>query len=59
MVSAIFGVSIVPAMAMEKRPGCRYVPLADERASRTIGVVTLNGKSSTRAAEAFLARLGV
>jgi LysR family hydrogen peroxide-inducible transcriptional activator len=58
MVSAGLGVSIVPAMALEKRPGCRYVPLADGRAARTIGVVTLNGKSPTRANEAFLAHLG-
>jgi LysR family hydrogen peroxide-inducible transcriptional activator len=58
MVSAGLGVSIVPAMALEKRPGCRYVPLADERAARTIGVITLNGRSPTRANEAFLAHLG-
>jgi LysR family hydrogen peroxide-inducible transcriptional activator len=57
MVAAGLGVSIVPAMAMEKRPGCLYVPLADERAERTIGVVTLNGRSSTRVTEAFLAHL--
>jgi LysR family hydrogen peroxide-inducible transcriptional activator len=58
MVSVGLGVSIVPAMALEKRPGCRYVPLSDERASRTIGVVTLNGRSRTRSTEAFLAHLG-
>jgi LysR family transcriptional regulator, hydrogen peroxide-inducible genes activator len=59
MVSAGLGVSIVPAMALEKRPGCRYVPLEDERAARTIGVVTLNGRSPTRTNRAFLAHLGV
>ena len=59
MVSAGLGVSIVPAMALEKRPGCRYVPLADDHAVRTIGVVKLNGRSPTRATEAFLAHLGV
>jgi LysR family transcriptional regulator, hydrogen peroxide-inducible genes activator len=58
MVSAGLGVSIVPAMAVEKRAGCRYVPLADERAARTIGAVTLNGRSPTRANEAFLVHLG-
>ncbi len=58
MVSAGLGVSIVPAMALEKRPGCRYVPLADDRAARTIGVVALNGRSPTRANEAFLTHLG-
>jgi LysR family hydrogen peroxide-inducible transcriptional activator len=58
MVSAGLGVSIVPAMAVEKRPGCRYVPLTDERAARTIGVVTLNGRSWTRANDAFMTLLG-
>jgi LysR family hydrogen peroxide-inducible transcriptional activator len=58
MVSAGLGVSIVPAMAVEKRAGCRYIPLADEHAARTIGAVTLNGRSLTRANEAFLAHLG-
>jgi LysR family transcriptional regulator, hydrogen peroxide-inducible genes activator len=57
MVSAGLGVSIVPAMAVEKRAGCSYIPLADERAARTIGAVTLNGRSLTRANEAFLAHL--
>jgi LysR family hydrogen peroxide-inducible transcriptional activator len=57
MVSAGLGVSVVPEMALEKRPGCRFVPLADERAARTIGAITLRGKSSTRLQEAFLAHL--
>jgi LysR family hydrogen peroxide-inducible transcriptional activator len=59
MVTAGLGVSIVPAMALEKRPGCRFVLLADERAARTIGAVTLKGSSLTRIIEAFLAHLGV
>jgi|SRR5882724_61327 len=59
MVSASLGVSIVPAMAVEKRAGCSYVPLEDERAARTIGAVTLNGRSPTRVSEAFLEHLGV
>jgi LysR family hydrogen peroxide-inducible transcriptional activator len=54
LVSKGFGVSIVPAMALEKRPGCRFVPLADERATRTIGAVVLKGRSQTRISEAFL-----
>ena len=59
MVSAGLGVSVVPAMAVEKRAGCCYIPLADERAGRTIGAVTLKGKSLSRANDAFLAHLGV
>jgi LysR family transcriptional regulator, hydrogen peroxide-inducible genes activator len=57
MVSAGLGISIVPAMAIEKRPGCTFIPLDDERAARTIGAVTLNGRSLTRASEAFLAHV--
>ncbi len=58
MVSAGLGISIVPAMAIERRRGCCYVPLEDERAARTIGAVTLNGRSLPRTSEAFLAHLG-
>jgi LysR family transcriptional regulator, hydrogen peroxide-inducible genes activator len=54
MVSKGLGVSIVPAMALEKRPGCRFVPLADERATRTVGAVVLKGRSQTRISKAFL-----
>jgi LysR family hydrogen peroxide-inducible transcriptional activator len=54
MVGAGFGVSIVPEMAVEKRPGCRYVPIADERSTRTIGAVTLRGRLLTRTQREFL-----
>jgi LysR family hydrogen peroxide-inducible transcriptional activator len=54
MVSKGLGVSIVPAMALEKRPGCRFVPLTDERATRTIGAIVLKERSQTRINEAFL-----
>jgi len=57
MVGAGLGISIVPEMAVEKRPGCRYIALADSRASRTIGVITLKGKSTTRLETEFLAHL--
>ncbi|HXZ11983.1 MAG TPA: LysR family transcriptional regulator [Candidatus Sulfotelmatobacter sp.] len=59
MVSAGLGVSVVPEMAVEKRAGCRFVPLADARAGRTIGAVRLKGKSLTRVQQAFLAHLGL
>jgi LysR family transcriptional regulator, hydrogen peroxide-inducible genes activator len=58
MVSSGLGVSIVPEMAVEQRTGCRYVPLSDERAVRTIGAITLHGRSATRANEAFLEHIG-
>src|ERR1700720_1537818 len=57
MVCAGLGVSIIPAMALEKRSGCQFVPLADGRATRAIGAVTLNGRSLSRVQQAFLAHL--
>ena len=57
MVCAGLGVSIIPAMALEKRPGCQFVPLADGRATRAIGAVTLHGRSLSRVQQAFLTHL--
>src|ERR1700731_3188628 len=57
MVNAGLGVSIVPQMALERRAGCRFVPLEDERASRTIGAVVLKGRFANRVQDAFLAHL--
>jgi LysR family hydrogen peroxide-inducible transcriptional activator len=54
MVGAGMGVSIVPEMAIEKNSPCRYVPIADEQASRTIGTVVLRGRSQSRAHVAFI-----
>ena len=58
MVAAGLGISIVPAMAIEKRGECCFIPIQDERAVRTIGAVKLNGRSLPRACEAFLAHVG-
>jgi LysR family hydrogen peroxide-inducible transcriptional activator len=57
MVGAGLGISIVPEMAIEQRPDCSFVPVADDRASRTIGVVTLKGRYLSRVQQAFLAHL--
>src|ERR1700674_1818534 len=57
MVGAGMGVSIVPEMAIEKNSPCRYVHIADEPATRTIGPVVLRGRSLTRAHNAFLSHL--
>jgi LysR family transcriptional regulator, hydrogen peroxide-inducible genes activator len=57
MVEAGLGISIVPEMAIEQRPDCAYVSVADDRASRTIGVVTLKGRYLSRVQQAFLAHL--
>jgi LysR family transcriptional regulator, hydrogen peroxide-inducible genes activator len=57
MVGTGMGVSIVPEMAIEKNAQCRYVRLADDEATRTIGAVVLRGRSLTRLHQAFLANL--
>src|ERR1700739_1968394 len=57
MVGAGMGVSIVPEMAIEKKPPCRYIRIADDQAVRTIGAAVLRGRSLTRAHNAFLSLL--
>jgi len=57
MVGAGMGVSIVPEMAVERKSQCRYVHIAVEQATRTIGTVVRRGRSLTRAHQAFLSHL--
>ncbi len=57
MVAAGLGISIVPEMALERRADCNFVLIADERASRTVGVAALKGHFLGRAPQAFLAHL--
>lgn len=57
MVGAGMGVSIVPEMAIDNKSRCTYVSLADEEASRTIGIVRLRGRSLSRTQNAFLSLL--
>lgn len=57
LVGAGMGVSLVPRMAVEKKVRCRYVPIEDAEATRTIGGVVLRGRSLTRLQEAFVSHL--
>lgn len=57
LVSAGVGVSIVPAMAVEPRPGCKFIRVSDERSRRSVGVVYLKGHFPTRAHRALLEHL--
>jgi len=54
LVGAGMGVSIVPHMAIEKSSRCRYVRIADDSATRTIGALVLRGRSLTRTQLGFL-----
>lgn len=57
MVSAGAGISAVPAMAARPVKGCRYVRIADERAGRRVGAITLRQRFETRAQRVFLRHL--
>jgi LysR family hydrogen peroxide-inducible transcriptional activator len=54
MVAAGFGISLVPEMAIDRNAGCSYVRLTDARATRTIVVAVLHGRSLNRVQQAFL-----
>jgi LysR family hydrogen peroxide-inducible transcriptional activator len=54
MVAANTGVSVVPQMAVEKREGCCFIPIADEGAFRRVGVVQLKQHFHSRAQRVFL-----
>ena len=58
LVRAGVGVSLVPAMAVERDPSqLRFVRISDPHATRTIGALTLRGRSLSRAHQAFLSAL--
>ena len=49
MVATGMGVSVVPAMAVERHAGCKFVRISDERAVRVVGLVQLKHRFKTRA----------
>ncbi|SRR5581483_6640331 len=57
MVAAGTGVSLVPEMAVEERPGCRFIPLADAGAYRRVGILQLKHHFRSRVHDAFLQHL--
>lgn len=54
MVSAGMGISAVPRMAAQPVRGCRFVPIANRNASRTVGVTTLARHFQTHSEKIFL-----
>ena len=54
MVSAGMGFSVVPEMAIEKRAGCRFLRLSDERSFRRIGLVHLKNHFQTHSQRALV-----
>ena len=57
MVAAGVGISLIPEMAIDKNAGCRYVRLRDARATRTIVVAALRGRTFNLAQQAFVSRV--
>jgi LysR family transcriptional regulator, hydrogen peroxide-inducible genes activator len=57
LVGAGVGVSLVPAMAVDRRAKVRFVRISDPAAARTIGALILRGRSVSRANRAFLSAL--
>lgn len=57
MVAAGVGVTLVPEMAIDRSVQCRYVPVSDPQAFRTIAAARLKGRSFSRVQQAFLEQL--
>lgn len=55
MVAAGIGLSLVPEMAVDRHAGCRYIPLRESRAVRTIVVASLRGRSFNRVQQVLAA----
>ncbi len=49
MVSAGMGVSAVPAMAVQPRPGCTFIPVSGKHSTRVVGIVTSRHHYQSRA----------
>jgi len=49
MVSAGMGVSAVPAMAVQAKPGCKFIPITSKHSTRTVGIVTSRNHYQGRA----------
>jgi LysR family transcriptional regulator, hydrogen peroxide-inducible genes activator len=57
MVATGMGVSVVPAMAVRRQPGCKFVRISDQRAVRVVGLVELKHRFKTRAQCALVEEL--
>ncbi len=49
MVSAGMGVSAVPAMAVQPKPGCKFIPISGKHNTRVVGIVTSRHHYQSRA----------
>lgn len=49
MVAAGMGVSAVPAMAVQRQPGCKFIPISGKHSTRKVGLVTSRNHYQSRA----------
>jgi LysR family hydrogen peroxide-inducible transcriptional activator len=54
MVAAGVGISVVPGMAVQRAPGCRFVRIDDARAHRRFGIIHLKHHFLSKAQIALL-----
>lgn len=57
MVSAGMGISAIPNMAVQAARRCKFIPIGNEEAARSLGVTTLSRHFQTRAQKVFLQHL--
>jgi LysR family hydrogen peroxide-inducible transcriptional activator len=58
MVAEGMGVSILPEMAAIPTAGCRFIPLEDDGAYRSVGIVQLKQQFPSSVRSAFLEHIG-
>jgi len=57
MVSAGMGVSAVPAMAVQPRTGCTFIPISGKHSTRVVGIVTSRHHYQSRAQRLLMKRM--
>lgn len=57
MVSAGMGVSAVPAMAVQPRPGCKFIPISGKHSTRKVGIITSRHHYQSRAQRLLLKQM--
>jgi hypothetical protein len=57
ILAMVGGGTRAPQMAVERRKGCRFIPIADEGAYRRVGIVQLKQHFRSRAHSTILEHL--
>ena len=57
MVSAGMGVSAVPAMAVQPRAGCKFIPISGKHSTRKVGIITSRHHYQSRAQRLLMTQM--